>query len=348
MALFGKGKEELAAQKTEQELAREKKEELYSKLDEKRKAVEATIGVSGKGEDGPFEKDRLYKFKEDGNKYVFYQMPTEKYMLPELSDIENELNKAPIEFEKDKYVCSLVEETLPLEKDKELVGEGILTVSPIRLCFKEMATGSESFFNVTNSPNNIAPMADFFQSLGVKNYYNVFDLPKEIYSVKVDKGNNFFASNRDYFVFRDKGILTFIRPSSSGWSGRNTGVRIVEVGIDEILYYKSEGSVRYEQLVSGSGGAENSYTGAIIGGLLFGAAGAIIGSRANETKTEISTTTVTHDTRILVLSIKRNTEVFNVSFDLSAETVLEWLIPEKKYEYVIQKRREMYEQDPMK
>ena len=124
-------------------------------------------------------------------------------------------------------------------------------------------------------------------------------------------------------------------------------VRVAEIGVDEIVYYKSGGSIRYEQMISGSGGGENSYSGAIVGGLLFGSAGAIIGSRAKETKTEISSTTVTHDTRVLILCIKRNSVMYTISLSLEAEQVLDWLIPEKQYDYVVQKRREMYERDPM-
>jgi hypothetical protein len=137
-----------------------------------------------------------------------------------------------------------------------------------------------------------------------------------------------------------------IKPNTF-YRGTQKGIDVTEIGIDEIVYYRSEGSLKYEQIVSGGGGASTSYKGAIVGGLLFGATGALIGSRANETKTEISMGTVTYDDRILMLNILRDYHPYSVSLSLDAEDILAWLIPEKQYNYVIQRRREMYEENPL-
>ena len=51
---------------------------------------------------------------------------------------------------------------------------------------------------------------------------------------------------------------------------------------------------------------------------------------------------------VVALSIKRNSVLYMIDLDTNAESAMDWLIPEKQYEYVIRKRREMYEQDPMK
>ena len=167
------------------------------------------------------------------------------------------------------------------------------------------------------------------------------DVPEDVFSINVDKGNGFLGDGCMYLVFRQKGELFFIRPNT-----QNTGyVDVTEVGMDEIRFYKQEGSVHYEQSISGSGGAKNSYGGAIVGGLLFGTAGAMIGSRKNETPVNISSTTIKHDTRIIVLSIKRNKISHNISFLAEAEGVFDWLIPEKQYDYVISERRRAFEQE---
>ena len=96
-------------------------------------------------------------------------------------------------------------------------------------------------------------------------------------------------------------------------------------------------------MISGGGGNETSYGGAIVGGLLFGAAGAIIGSQKNEEKISVSSTTVEKDTRIVVLVIKVDTTVYQIACEQTAEGIFDWIIPDKQYNYVIQKRREMYE-----
>ncbi|MFR5151161.1 MAG: hypothetical protein ACLTER_17910 [Ruminococcus sp.] len=57
---------------------------------------------------------------------------------------------------------------------------------------------------------------------------------------------------------------------------------MVELEVGDILYYKSEGALRYEQQLSGGGGMGINYGSAVIGGLLFGQAGAMIGSRRKE------------------------------------------------------------------
>ncbi len=76
-------------------------------------------------------------------------------------------------------------------------------------------------------------------------------------------------------------------------------IYLTEIPIDRIQYYTKEGDVQYTSHVSGGGGGGSSLSGAIVGGLIAGDAGAIIGSRKKTApiKTEIQT----HDTRQTVL-----------------------------------------------
>lgn len=76
-------------------------------------------------------------------------------------------------------------------------------------------------------------------------------------------------------------------------------IYVTEIPIDRIQYFTKEGDVQYTSNVSGGGGGGSSLSGAIVGGLIAGDAGAVIGSRKKTApiKTEIQT----HDTRQTVL-----------------------------------------------
>ena len=354
MGLFGKSKQDqnrelaLAAEEEQKRAEEKNKAELFQQLAQKQENIRRLSGSKAASNTEISKSSNQFKFVLTDEEYVLYPIPqksTFELRSQSIEEIQEYINRIqPIVLKREDYTCELIENQLPLEKNQKYVGEGIIRISPIRILFKNISNNTEIVLDVENNPDNIMPLAEFFKGLGVKNYYNVLDIPEEMMSLNVLEGNGFLNSEKTYLVYRNKGVLTLICRNT--YSTKPT-MCVVEIGLDEILYYKSEGSVRYEQMVSGSGGAENSYTGAIVGGLLFGATGALIGSRANETKTEISTKTIKHDDRILILSVKRDSVVYSISLDLTAEPVLEWLIPEKQYDYVIQKRREMYEKDPL-
>jgi hypothetical protein len=185
--------------------------------------------------------------------------------------------------------------------------------------------------------------SDFFQGMEIKNYYNIIDMPADSFPVKVENGMGYFANNV-YHMMRKDNSLIFARDAITKYYTSTSGyVCILEVPLEEILYYKCEGSLRYEQQISGGGGMGINYGGAVIGGLLFGSAGATIGSRKNEEIQKVESKTITHDTRIVMLVMRKKDMIYKISFDINAECAFDWLIPDKQYDYVIQKRREMYE-----
>lgn len=312
---------------------------ICAEISEREKATMKKAGVVGSSESALFD-DRIkqYKFIVDDDAYVFEPVSYGVSSFHKIDMIQERSAIKPIILNKSDYSCKLQENRSIVETSDDCVGEIYVRVAPISLSFVKRWSEDEIVFNVVNTPNNLAPMIDFFIHLGIRNYFNVINLPDEIRIIRVQQGNGFLKSRAEYLIFRDKNTVTLLR--HNGTSGV---VTLVELDINEIQYYKSEGSIRYEQMISGSGGNENSYGGAIVGGLLFGAAGAIIGSRKNETKTEISTQTITHDTRVLLLKIERNHTVYSISLNLDSEESLDWIIPDKQYDYVLSKRREMYE-----
>lgn len=355
MGLFGRDKNENKAPRETymEKWAREDREktEIEKLLKELQKIcdyVAGLNGVFGVGISDEFERNRVYKFviMEDS----FYFFPVARKVLDEYDskeEILEELKFNPVKLERNRYTCELKTSYYPAEHDQKYVGEEYLKVEPVRLCFKEKGGLKEVIFDVFNRTDNLAPMADFFQKQGIKNFYNYIDIPDEVFGIKAIDGNGFLASRKEYSIFRQNGVLTMIRQEDLPQGEEDKAIQLIKVimiPINEIIYYRVEGSVFYEQKISG-GSSGNNYGGAVVGGLLFGTAGAIIGSRPKDEK--ITSETITHDDRVLTLAIKRNERKYYISFEYSFETVLDWLIPEKQYDYVIQKRRNKYEENPM-
>ena len=355
MGLFGRDKDEKKAPRETymEKWAREdrEKEELKELLKELQKIcdyVAGLNGVFGVGISADFESNRVYKFviMEDG----FYFLPVARKKLEEYDNREEileELKFKPIKLDKNRYTYELKTSYYSAELDQTYVGEEYLKVEPIRLCLKEKGGLKEIVFDVFNRPDNLAPMAVFFQEQGIKNFYNYIDIPDEAFGIKAIDGNGFLASRKEYTIFRQNGMLTMIRQEDLPQGKEDKAIqliKIIRIPINEIIYYRVEGSIYYEQKISG-GPSGNNYGGAVVGGLLFGTAGAIIGSRPKDEK--ITSQTITHDDRVLTLAVKRNERMYYISFEYSFETVLDWLIPEKQYDYVIQKRRSKYEENPL-
>lgn len=71
------------------------------------------------------------------------------------------------------------------------------------------------------------------------------------------------------------------------------------IPVENIQYFAKDGDVKYTTKISGGGGGGSSITGAIVGGLVAGEAGAIIGSR--QKINPITSTTETHSTTKTIL-----------------------------------------------
>lgn len=79
-----------------------------------------------------------------------------------------------------------------------------------------------------------------------------------------------------------------------------------EIPINDIIYFEEKGSISYTSHTYGGG---SSATGAMIGGVLAGDAGAVVGSRKS-----IQTSTIEHDTRETILKLKNGIEKYPYKF----------------------------------
>ncbi len=139
---------------------------------------------------------------------------------------------------------------------------------------------------------------------------------------------NPFLNRLQYFVWVDNGLNFFpAAPSIENYDQYHDRIKIHHIPLENIEYYTQTGELFRETKISGGGGGGSSIEGAIIGGLLFGPAGAIIGSRQ---KTEgVQSELIAHDSRETILKYFENGNRLTVHFQYTDFDCLFNLIPQK-------------------
>lgn len=107
-----------------------------------------------------------------------------------------------------------------------------------------------------------------------------------------------------------------------------------EIPVNDIKYFTKEGDIQHNTVVSGGGGGGSSISGAVIGGILAGGAGAVIGSRKKID--EIQSKIVENDIRKTILKFYRDGNIVSKEYGYPVFNVFEELIPDKEYNIVIQ------------
>lgn len=114
---------------------------------------------------------------------------------------------------------------------------------------------------------------------------------------------------------------------------------LISIPKNRIEYFSIDGEIYRENKISGGGGGGSSVSGAIIGGIIAGDAGAIIGSRKKTE--EIKSELITHDTRAAYINIfDANEQRFSLWIKFNYVSVLQELLPEKEFSIVDAIRRQ--------
>lgn len=139
----------------------------------------------------------------------------------------------------------------------------------------------------------------------------------DFFQLKADE--NLIANKSGIYKFYTKKEYSRLWRDMARWNGWNVESSIAHLSYDKkaqidpiaqhipfnkIQCFLKTGDVQYTSKVSGGGGGGYSATGAFIGGLIGGDAGAIIGSR--KPVKQVKTTIETHDTRKTQLRYLRN------------------------------------------
>lgn len=346
MAFWDKNKNTVQKENTDIENEVRNKEariaQLKEQYEEKAKEIENIDGVvvySNESEKNPkyklyFENDMLI-LRRFIDTYKWYSIQDDENKIVEI------LNEEPLYFKRDHYEIVRENNNTDFSQQpisKEAILEKCYPISGVSFVIKDKDDPVKSIeVSINTIDQNLSFIAELLKQLSLKNFYNVIDIPQESFKISVLNGAN-CIDNSSYQVFRQNGELIFCRSVTF-----NKKVYIAKISIADILYYKVTGELRYEQQISGGGGMGINYGGAVVGSLLLGGAGAVIGSRKNEEIQKIESKTITHDSRLLELAVRINENIYTLAFDMATELAFDWLIPEKQYDYVIQKRRVFYE-----
>lgn len=340
----------------------EKLEEKRIKLKEEAETyiekLNETKGITVKVEGLCFDIKHDYLFFADDGNYVFtYKydkndciFSTTAFDMEERIELyeksfehyEKILETKPYYLKKSEYLGTDLPVDYQAQKSDAYAAELIYPTGHIKFALKSNINNQDNVVvTIRDLKQDLSILGNLKQTLRLKNFYNILDIPEDSFQVTIVNGDG-FCHEDTYFIFREHGYLLFACLNNDSYYGKHN-VTIIKEKLDNILYYKSEGSIRYEQQISGGGGMGINYGSAIIGGLLFGDAGAIIGSRRNEEISDIKSKTITHDDRIVTFVIRKENRIFQIGMQATDELALDWLIPEKQYDYVIQKRREKFE-----
>ena len=110
-------------------------------------------------------------------------------------------------------------------------------------------------------------------------------------------------------------------------------LKLTKISVDCVSHYCKEGDRQYTTNIHGGGGGGTSITGAIIGGLIAGEAGAVIGSRKQTAP--ITSTTQVHDSRKTYLAYFHEEKL--ITIEIQGHEVYNYLlkkIPQKDFKVV--------------
>ncbi len=112
---------------------------------------------------------------------------------------------------------------------------------------------------------------------------------------------------------------------------------ITTIPLENILSYQLIGRVEHTTITSGGGGGggQPNIRGAVIGGLLFGGAGAVVGSQTGVYINPIKSEIVEHDSRVTILNLKNDkgqAEIRELPYYYSE--VFMKVIPEKEFSFI--------------
>lgn len=286
-----------------------------------------------------FNKDDIgiYLLEETDSRYICYPLPIQ--------------NDEKIEFAgRYEYALERCKRILYLDKAKFKIDNGGISIEK-QSEYRSIIKTTENTFAITDgnerysfSKKDPEDLLKHLKSLAntnddVSNPSNLI-ISNDALEVQVKYDAKKYYENR--IMWRDKKNLYLLKVKD------NNIVDIFSIPVSHIKYYKADGDLKRDCFISGGGGKGGgvNYKGAAIGGLLFGGAGAVIGSRVNtdieieEIKTEI----VEVDTRIVYLVVENdNGQYSQFVFDYSALAAMEWFLPDKEYRYVIEKRRAEFE-----
>ena len=190
--------------------------------------------------------------------------------------------------------------------------------------------------------------ADMISQVEEKIKKESLDLPPAV----IDAGTSTFACDGDYLYCMSYGRQFVSASNLQAIKECRSRLEIAEYMNDRILipkhfinkiplqnieYYLEKGDISFSTSVSGGGGGKANIKGAVVGGLLFGTAGALVGSHTGKDAMiqGVSSEAIKHDMRYVVLRYRdANGKIVDEEWGYACYAAFNELIPEKEYSYV--------------
>lgn len=307
----------------------------YEKVQQKINQIE---GIEVKLQSADINSSIDYVFYLNDNSYCFYPRFISRGVLPGHSNqYEEAINAKPMFYSRTEWhIENNTSELIPIQSE-DSTKEVLYRIEPIQL----LLTNGNNIIKIIikNFHQDMSPIQEITSILDIKNFYNLIDIPDEVFNIHVLNGLDYFNA-KDFTIFRIDNDLYFFRLSKT-----EVYVALTKINVDNILFFKEEGELRYESQITGGGGNGISTSGAVVGTLLFGAVGGYVGANKNREVESINSSTIEHDTRVVTLVFVDDKIRYRIALSIAAMEALEWLIPEKRYDYVIEKRCRLYEKN---
>lgn len=144
----------------------------------------------------------------------------------------------------------------------------------------------------------------------------------------IDSGEypKFNFTNEEVYILKNNESLEFLTTLY------NSNNKKVIIPIKNIISFKRFGDIHSYTDITGGGGGGSSISGAIIGGVVAGEAGAIIGSRKKTE--EIKTKNIVVDKRVTIVEINDDNNLYYITLESKDYEALLKLIPSKEITFV--------------
>lgn len=229
------------------------------------------------------------------------------------------------------FILNLIDNTLAfIGLCSAIIGSVLIAVS---LIIKKIGDINETDIVERNKKiieKNKIDMSEWFDVINRKHKVNtdyVVSMRKKVYSIYILQKYHYWIKDKKLYLFPQKEDFIYLNvntENSVDYCEENA--KLISINISDIIYFKIIGDISYVTNVESTG---INLKGAAIGAVAAGDAGAIIGSRP-----QIKSQVEEKDNRFVELKYEDDGIIKTLEFDYTSFEVFRNIFPEKEYEYV--------------
>ena len=196
-----------------------------------------------------------------------------------------------------------------------------------------------------NGADTVCKQYDSYSQVLQSVYEKIMIAAKQLPEQVVSIGSSTFATDGNHLYYMPYGLPIYHSKEVEQIKDINDRINLTKeltknvlekefliqsIPVDSIIYFQEKGDIQYSTDISGGG---TNVGQAALGGLLFGAVGAIVGAKMGEKN--ITSQAVEHDNRCTAIRyIDQSGKNIEQKCDYAYYKVFNELIPEKEYSYI--------------